>query len=344
MQQHRAQPAHLAVRAVRRRSAGHSGTLFFPRAAPEFEDHPVPRGEWRTIWVIMDSTITAHVTVEDFDAPRSSRQGTDHVPSSLILRLEPLRETHSRTQSDAYPTSNGQSRPQATPNSRLLQARLRPAPARQPGADSSVGRAAPAPVSDAALFMPAGSTSESDPAAPTAPVASAPASPPPASRPAPAFGSWVDRTTDSPSVAVPRRIVDVAAPERMSIATPLTRWSAAVAASHDACFVIDSNGVLISISVAAAELLGCGDTALIGRHLLDVITLVDLDTGQPNPDYAARITALTVLESPGLARSLIRVRHEDGSLVTLDTSSAPVHDVTGYPLGSVTFLAPIPRR
>lgn len=146
------------------------------------------------------------------------------------------------------------------------------------------------------------------------------------------------------SPASVRRIVDVAAPERLTVATPLTRWSAAVAASHDPCFVLDSNGILISISVAAAELLGCGDSAVIGRHLLDVITLVDLDTGSADPDYATRITALAVLESPGLSRSLIRVRHEDNALVTLDMSSAPVHDVTGYTLGSVTFLAPIPRR
>jgi PAS domain S-box-containing protein len=147
-----------------------------------------------------------------------------------------------------------------------------------------------------------------------------------------------------PSNGTARRVVDVAAPERLTVATPLTRWSAAVAASHDACFVLDTNGILISVSVAATELLGCGELSVIGRHILDVITLVDLDSGGPDPDYAHRITALAVLESPGLSRSLMRVRHDDASLVTLDTTSAPVHDVTGYPLGSVTFLAPIPRR
>jgi PAS domain S-box-containing protein len=153
-----------------------------------------------------------------------------------------------------------------------------------------------------------------------------------------------DRTAQPTSDAPARRVVDVAAPERLTVATPLTRWSAAVAASHDACFVVDSNGILISISVAATELLGCGDSAVIGRHLLDVITLVDLDTAAVDPDYANRITPLLVLESPQLSRSLLRVRHDDTSLVTLDTTSAPVHDVTGYTLGSVTFLAPIPRR
>jgi len=145
-------------------------------------------------------------------------------------------------------------------------------------------------------------------------------------------------TPDSPA---PRRVVDVAGPERLSVATPLTRWAAAVAAAHDACIVIDSNGILISVSVAAAELLGCGEATIIGRHILDILHLVDLDTGAPEPDYAERITPLAVLDNPGLSRSLIRVRHADGVLVTLDTSSAAVRDITGYTLGSVTFLAPI---
>jgi PAS domain-containing protein len=141
-----------------------------------------------------------------------------------------------------------------------------------------------------------------------------------------------------------RRTIDVAASERLSTATPLSRWSAAVAAAHDACFVLDVDGVVISVSVAAVELLGCGDSAVIGHHLLDVITLVDLETGAPNPSYAARITPLAVLEGPGLARSIMRVRHLDNTVVTLDSSSAPIHDVTAHLLGSVTFLAPIPAR
>jgi PAS domain-containing protein len=141
-----------------------------------------------------------------------------------------------------------------------------------------------------------------------------------------------------------RRVVDVAAPERLSTATPLSRWSAAVAAAHDACFVLDLNGAFISISVAGVELLGTGDVATIGRHVLDVINLVDLETGAPDPAYAPRITPLVVLDGPGLARSLMRVRHEGGTVVTLDSSSVPIHDVNANLLGSVTFLAPIQSR
>lgn len=177
-----------------------------------------------------------------------------------------------------------------------------------------------------------------EPAVEDAPGRSAdaePVSPPPAS---PQSVEPIDPYQPPPT----RRVVDVAGPERLSTATPLSRWSAAVAAAHDACFVLDLNGVVISISVAAVELLGCGDLAVIGRHALEVLNLVDLESGAPHPEYAPRITALSVLDSPGLGRSLMRVRHAGGAIVTLDASSAPIHDVNGHLLGSVTFLAPIP--
>lgn len=162
-----------------------------------------------------------------------------------------------------------------------------------------------------------------------------------AAAPAPAAAPPAEAAPDGDRSA---RVVDLAATERLSSATPLSRWSAAIAAAHDACFVLDRNGVVISISVAAVELLGCGDSAVIGRHILDVVNLVDLETGASHPEYASRITPLVVLEGPGLGRSLFRVRHTDGTTVTLDTTSAPIHDVNAHLLGSVTFLAPIPFR
>jgi PAS domain-containing protein len=170
-----------------------------------------------------------------------------------------------------------------------------------------------------------------------------PPSPPSPSDAAEATAAPPVDQTDSGPVAT-RRTIDVAASERMATATPLSRWSAAVAAAHDACFVLDVNGVVISISVAGVGLLGCGDSAIIGHHILDVVKLVDLETGAPNPSYAPRITPLVVLEGSGLARSLMRVRHPDNTVVTLDSSSAPIHDVSAQLLGSVTFLAPIPSR
>lgn len=134
---------------------------------------------------------------------------------------------------------------------------------------------------------------------------------------------------------------DSAASDRLTSSTTLSRWSAAVAGAHDACFVLDVEGAMVSVSVDAVELLGSGDATVIGRHLLDVIHVVDLETGATNPEYAPRITPLVVLASTGLARSLMRIRHEDDAVLTLDTSSAPIHDVSGHLVGSITFIAQI---
>jgi hypothetical protein len=40
----------------------------------------------------------------------------------------------------------------------------------------------------------------------------------------------------------------------------------------------------------------------------------------------------------------MRVRHNDGAVVSLDTASVPIHDVSAHLLGSVSFVAPIPSR
>jgi PAS domain S-box-containing protein len=123
--------------------------------------------------------------------------------------------------------------------------------------------------------------------------------------------------------------------------SPLARWIATVAAAHDACLVLDPDGRIASLSAAGAEVLGCGDRGVIGRRLLDVIELLDFDTGQAHPDYAARIAPLGVLCDAGLMRSLLRLRRADGTTMTVDASAAPLHDARGGIVGSVTFLAPL---
>lgn len=131
---------------------------------------------------------------------------------------------------------------------------------------------------------------------------------------------------------------------RQTSTNSLSRWSAAVAAAHDACFVLDPTGAVVSVSVDAVALLGCGDETVIGRHILDVINLIDLDSGTAHPEYASRITPLVVLGGSGLARSLMRVRRADGSIVTLDSASSPIHDAAGQLIGSLTFIAQIAAR
>jgi PAS domain-containing protein len=238
--------------------------------------------------------------------------------SSLILRLEPLSVRPGTPLNTLVPS------PAAPP-------RLVPDPVAPDSEPETESRFEAGPAS--------GPASETE----TAAVAAAPATQ--------NNDADSDSATDSESEAgngddavaeAVRRVVDLTSAERQFNATTLNRWSAAVAASYDACFVIDTNGIVISASVDAAELLGVADGMVIGRHILDVVTLVDLESGAPNPDYAPRITPLVVLEAPGLARSIMRVRRQDRSIATLDTSSAPIHDSHGDLLGSVTFLGRIP--
>jgi PAS domain-containing protein len=140
-----------------------------------------------------------------------------------------------------------------------------------------------------------------------------------------------------------RHVVDLGTHGRGSAtSTPLGRWSAAVAAAQDPCLVLDPQGQVLSISASAAELMGCSDAGVIGRRLIDVADLVDFETGLSGPDYATRIAPIAVIAGGGgLMRSLLRVRHSDGSRLTVDASAAPIHDAQGVAIGSITFLAPV---
>lgn len=120
---------------------------------------------------------------------------------------------------------------------------------------------------------------------------------------------------------------------------PLARWSTAVAGAHDPCLVVDPEGLLVSLSVPAADLLGCTGAGVIGRSLLDVVRLVDFETGDPFPEYSRRIPSLGVLASRGLMRGLMRVHHPDGRRLTLDAVAAPIHDAGSAVIGSVTYLS-----
>jgi PAS domain-containing protein len=139
-----------------------------------------------------------------------------------------------------------------------------------------------------------------------------------------------------------RQLVDLSDGQGGGVAfTPLARWIDAVAGSHDACLVLDAHGQVLSMSPSASELLGAAVSGVVGRRLLDVVEVVDFDFGGA-ADYAPRIAPVAVLDAgSGLMRSLMRVRVRDGARVTLDTSSAPVHDPAGRTVGSVTFLAAV---
>jgi PAS domain S-box-containing protein len=119
----------------------------------------------------------------------------------------------------------------------------------------------------------------------------------------------------------------------------LAHWQAAAENSSDACLVLDARGSVVGASPAAIEALGAAGQPVRGRRLLEVIDVVDLDTGASHPDYAVRITPLATLGGRGLMRSLMRLRTPDGSLVTLDSTSAPLHHADGTTIGSISFFA-----
>lgn len=117
-------------------------------------------------------------------------------------------------------------------------------------------------------------------------------------------------------------------------------WAEAAASSADLVLVLDATGRVLTLSAAAAELIGVvGPDEVVGRHLLDVLDLVDFN---PTPGdasmYADRIPPLLAIASNALSRGLLRVRTGEHT-VTVDAVAAPVHDGSGALVGAVAFLA-----
>jgi PAS domain-containing protein len=138
-------------------------------------------------------------------------------------------------------------------------------------------------------------------------------------------------------------VVDLGADGRAPAAsTPLSHWLTTVNTAQDPCLLLDAAGRVLAVSTTAAGLLGCSEGGVIGRHLLDVVDVVDFDSGTSSPDYAVRIAPVAVLANGGgLMRSLFRVRRRDGEQATVDAAAAPLHDDRGRVVGSMTFLAPV---
>jgi PAS domain-containing protein len=141
--------------------------------------------------------------------------------------------------------------------------------------------------------------------------------------------------------AAPRHVVDLGGRHRpLPTPTTLARWSGVTAAAHDPCLLLDDQGRVVSLSSSAGRLLGCGTQGVTGRRLLTLLDLLDFDTGASAPDYAHRVAPLAVLQDgAGLVRSLLRVRHPDGAVHTIDAAGAPLHDADGRLVGSLTLLA-----
>jgi len=136
-------------------------------------------------------------------------------------------------------------------------------------------------------------------------------------------------------------LCDLRPPPVADGASPLATWAAAVRGASEACVLLDDQATVAAASPAFAELVGVPVAALTGARLFDSVLRV-LDWGAEAPvraEEAARVPPLLALSAGALARSLLRVRRRDGTCLTLDAVSSPLH---GRPedgiVGSVTFL------
>lgn len=121
---------------------------------------------------------------------------------------------------------------------------------------------------------------------------------------------------------------------------PLEAWAVAVRGASEACVVLDVDAKVVAASSAFAGLVGVPASQLAGAGLFDtVLEVLDFGAGHPvGVDELARVPPLLALTAGALARSLLRVRRRNGSCVTVDAVSSPLHAAPEDVRGSVTFL------
>lgn len=122
---------------------------------------------------------------------------------------------------------------------------------------------------------------------------------------------------------------------------PLAAWATAVRSASEACVLLDTGAAVAAASPAFAELVGVPLAQLAGARLFDtVLRVLDFNGGLPVPaEEVSRVPPLLALSAGALARSLLRVRRPDGTCLTLDAVSSPLHAASGDDVeGSVTFL------
>lgn len=114
----------------------------------------------------------------------------------------------------------------------------------------------------------------------------------------------------------------------------LLPWLEAVRVSSDACLVVDARSRLVALSLAAGVLLDL-DGDQVGIPLRALVRVVDFSpAGWPEADQQRCLPPLQALEAGKVARALLRVRHRDDTLITLDVLSTPLASGAG----SLTFL------
>jgi PAS domain-containing protein len=119
----------------------------------------------------------------------------------------------------------------------------------------------------------------------------------------------------------------------------LQAWSRAVSGSGDPALVLDPEGAVVAASTAAAELLDRPVAELLGRELPKAAGFVDFHAAPRALGLdAGSLAPMLALRSDSPARGLMRVRRDNGSLMTCDTVAAPLHDAKGELTGALVLL------
>lgn len=119
----------------------------------------------------------------------------------------------------------------------------------------------------------------------------------------------------------------------------LQHWSRAVTAGADATLLLDPEGAVVAVSVAAARLLRKPLAELLGRPLIKAATFVDFHASPRTlGGETGSLVPLQSLRSDRPARGLLRLRHDSGELTTCDVLAAPLHDAQSRLVGVLVFL------
>lgn len=123
----------------------------------------------------------------------------------------------------------------------------------------------------------------------------------------------------------------------------LRAWVSVVATSADACLVLDSDARVVAISPAAAMLAAIEAIEAIGQRLVgDVLAPVDFSSAaEPLDVDSVSVPPVAAARHGVSCHGLLRLRRPDGSTITLDTVSTPLHGADGQRLGSLTFFAQV---
>ena len=129
------------------------------------------------------------------------------------------------------------------------------------------------------------------------------------------------------------------------------RWAGTVLAAPEPCLLLDSDGRVQALSVAAAELLGTTQAAAHGRPVEAVLTMVDFSRrALPVGDPVLALPALRSVVHRVLARGLLRVHLGDHAVRPAGTENpgfaagAATYDMVSVPVaggGALAFLLPL---